>query len=98
MSGGIRATVRDPDGVEVVLRDERWAHIIGGHPELVGFEASILAAISAPSVRRPGRDPDERWYYVEPRPPSPSRWLKVVVRYGPHGGWIVTAFLRRRMP
>jgi len=82
----------------VVLREERWRHVVDGHPELASLEAAVLRAVSHPTRDRAGRDADERWYYLELVPPRPSRWLKVVVRYGVQDGWIVTAFLRRRMP
>jgi hypothetical protein len=97
-AAGVRATVSDPDGVSVVLREERWGHIVAGHPELGPLEAQLLQAVAAPAHRRPGRSLGETWFYYELAPSSPSRWLKVVVRYKEREGWIVTAFLRRSMP
>jgi hypothetical protein len=95
---GIRATVADPDGVEVVLREERWAHITAGHPELGRLESAVLRAVSSPTETLIGRSSGESWFYLDLGRHAPAGWLKVVVRYGQQGGWIVTAFLRRSMP
>jgi hypothetical protein len=91
------ASVVDPDGRIVRLDANRWTHIADGHPELRAHQADILKAVETPSRRVPGRRPDEEWFYLEGN--GPSRWLKVVVRYG-HGkdGSIVTAFARRSLP
>jgi hypothetical protein len=93
----ILVTVVDPDGRRVDLYDERWSHIIDGHPELARYQNEVVEAVRAPSRRKPGRELGEEWYYREQV--GPSRWLKVVVRYGlSDRGWIVTAFARRSMP
>jgi hypothetical protein len=36
------------DGVEVVLSDERWGHIVFRHPELKDKLRLVLSAVSAP--------------------------------------------------
>jgi hypothetical protein len=95
---GIRSTVADPDEVEVVLREERWAHITVGHPELARLESAVLRAVSSPTKTPTGRSSGESWFYLDLGRRAPARWLKVVVRYGQQDGWIVTAFLRRSMP
>ena len=87
----------DPDGRSVVFSEARWVHIFQGHPELRQHRQSILEAVRAPSRRLPGRRASEEWFYKADV--GPSRWLKVVVRYGATGdGWIVTAFARRSLP
>jgi hypothetical protein len=97
MADGSIATVLDPDGRSVALTEERWAHIIDGHPELRRFRESVLEAVQAPSRRLPGRSLGEEWFYKAGA--GPSRWLKVVVRYDANDrGRIVTAFARRSMP
>jgi hypothetical protein len=97
MADGNIATVLDPDGRSVALSEERWAHIIDGHPELRSFRESVLEAVQAPSRRLPGRSLGEEWFYRAGG--GPSRWLKVVVRYdASDSGRIVTAFARRSLP
>lgn len=91
------ATVIDPNGRTVHLTEERWGHIVAGHPELESHLVDMLAAVRDPRHRLRGRREDEEWFYLDKI--GPSRWLKVVVRYGESGdGWIVTAFARRSMP
>lgn len=97
-TGGRRAEVTDPDGHRVVLTEERWGHILVGHPEIGPLEAVLLATVASPTRRLAGRIPREQWYYLELERPRPSRWLKVVVSYGEQEGRIVTAFLRRSLP
>jgi hypothetical protein len=92
----VLATVADPDGRPVVLTAERWRHILDGHPELAPHRAQLLAAVRAPTERRPGRAPGEVWCFLATA--RPSRWLQVVVHYRGGRGRIVTAFARRALP
>ncbi len=92
----VMATADDPDGRPVVLTVERWQHILDGHPDLAPFQALVLTAVRGPDYRRPGRWPDEEWFYLATA--RPSRWLKVVVVYEGERGRIVTAFARRAVP
>jgi hypothetical protein len=88
--------IADQQGREVELTADRWTHITAGHPEMVGHQAGILAAVQHPTRHLPGRRPGEDWYYLENV--GPSRWLKVVVAYRGERGSITTAFARRRLP
>lgn len=89
--------MRDPTGRAVSLDDERWAHIIDGHPELRDIQTEILRAVESPSEVIAGRAPDEEWFYLAGA--GPSRWLKVVVVFDRQDrGRIITAFGRRRKP
>lgn len=90
-------TITDPCGRAVHLTDERWAHIIDGHPYMAPFRAEVLRAVQAPSdrVERPRSGQD--WFYL--RDAGPSRWLKVVVAFDEDSvGSIRTAFPRRGKP
>ena len=90
-------STRDPKGREISLDDERWAHIVDGHPELSDFRGDVLRAVEAPTEILAGRAPDEEWFYLTDA--GPSRWLKVVVVFDPADhGRIITAFGRRRKP
>ncbi|MGH9068263.1 MAG: hypothetical protein ACRD0J_12375 [Acidimicrobiales bacterium] len=48
-SSAHRAMVEDPEGRSVLLTEERWSHIVAGHPELEGHEQAVLQAVVAPS-------------------------------------------------
>jgi hypothetical protein len=89
--------VRDPQGREVSLDGERWAHIVDGHPELREIQEEVLRVVESPTEVLAGRMPDEEWFYLERA--GPSRWLKVVVVFDrADSGRIITAFGRRRKP
>ncbi len=92
----VTLAVLDADGRSVELTDERWTHIIGGHPELAPHRDEVLSAVQAPDHRHAGRRPGEQWFYSEAV--GPSRFLKVVVAYDDRQGRIITAFARRSMP
>jgi hypothetical protein len=89
--------MRDRQGREVLLSDERWRHIVSAHPEIKAYEEEVRRAVESPTARLAGREPDEEWLYLEGA--GPSRWLKVVVVFNSEGGGrIITAFARRRKP
>jgi hypothetical protein len=87
--------VRTLDGRLVVLRADRWRHIVDGHPELAEHRELVLSAVEGPSATRVGRRAGETWFYGQG---GPSRFLKVVVHWTDDRGAIVTAFARRRLP
>jgi hypothetical protein len=87
----------DPCGRTVYLVEERWQHIVDGHPYMVPFRLEVFRAVEAPTdlieQPRPGQD----WFYL--RDAGPSRWLKVVVAFDEDSvGSIRTAFPRRSKP
>ena len=88
--------VADPDGRQVLLDMDGWEHIVRRHPELASHQASVVAAVQVPTLRRQGRVGGEHWFYLQGS--GVSRWLKVVVRYTGSQGRIVTAFPRRSIP
>jgi hypothetical protein len=42
--------VQDPQGVEVTITDERWLHIVDGHPEMAPHRADLERTISQPLI------------------------------------------------
>ena len=89
--------MRDPKGRAVILEQERWEHILSGHPELGRYKQDIAQAVEAPSEILAGRADDEEWFYLAGG--GPSRWLKVVVVFDlKEEGRIITAFGRRKKP
>jgi hypothetical protein len=87
----------DPLGRTVYLTEERWRHIIDGHPYMAPFRGEVLQAVEAPTdlIEKPRSDQD--WFYL--RDAGPSRWLKVVVAFDEDStGSIRTAFPRRSKP
>lgn len=67
-----------------------------GHPELRGHRDDVMRTVREPTLRMPGRTPNQEWFYLEGV--GPSRYLKVVVEFTQDRGRIVTAFARRSTP
>lgn len=91
------SSVVDPLGRTVHLSEERWQHIVDGHPYMAPHLGDVLHAVQRPTEHvaepRPGQD----WFYLEGA--GPSRWLKVVVAFDENSVESVrTAFPRRAMP
>ncbi len=87
----------DPLGRTVQLTEERWGHIIEGHPYMAPFRADLMRAIEEPTHRIEQPRPDQDWFYLQDA--GPSRWLKVVVAFDEDSvGSILTAFPRRNKP
>jgi len=42
--------LKDPTGVDVTLTEERWVHILGGHPEMDKHRVDLERTIEAPDV------------------------------------------------
>ena len=87
----------DSLGRTVRLPEERWQHIIDGHPYMAPFHAEVLRAVEAPTdlIEQPRSGQD--WFYL--RDSGPSRWLKVVVAFDEDSvGSIRTALPRRSKP
>lgn len=89
-------SVRDPDGREVVLTAERWAHVLDRHPYIDVTPEEIIGAVARPDERARARQPHEEWFYR--RGAGPSFWIRIVVHYERGYGLVVTAFPRRSFP
>ena len=89
-------STRDPDGRTVVLADERWDHVILGHPYIGVSPEDVIDAVAWPDAHLAGpRFGEERFYRAEP---GPSAWMRVVVHYADGQGLILTAFPQRACP
>ncbi len=87
----------DPLGRPARLTEERWSHIIDGHPYMAPFRADVMRAIETPTHRIEQARAGQDWFYLANA--GPSRWLKVVVAFDEHSiGSVRTAFPRRSKP
>jgi hypothetical protein len=85
--------VRSRNGVPVRLTDERWAHIAEEHCELAGLRSDVLEAIAFPErILEGGRG--ER---LAVREVEPGKAMVVVYRELADDGFVITAFLTRRL-
>ncbi len=95
-------TARDRLDREVVLTEERLAHIIDEHPEVASSLADLRAAVESPDrSTRDRRAVHGECHYR--RESASGRWLRVVVHYGPvppqrtWAGRVVTAHFVRNV-
>lgn len=80
-------------GVPIRLTDERWAHIAEEHAELAGWRQEVLETVDSPSRIVLGRAGER----LALREVEPGKFLVAVYREGDQDGFIITAFLTRRI-
>lgn len=64
MSGGVRWIVRDREGNEIYLTQERWDHITDStnHPEMEGFEDELIQTIQCGRRKQDPLNPQKYVY------------------------------------
>ncbi len=85
--------VRSNNNVPIRLTDERWAHITEEHSELAGMRYDILETLASPEKVYKAIT-GERFAVREN---EASKVLIVVYREFESDGFVITAFLTRRM-
>jgi hypothetical protein len=85
--------ITSKNGKSIRLTDERWAHIAEEHNELAGWRYSVLETISEPTRILAGNAGE----LLAVREVETGKWLVVVYREGATDGFIITAFLTRRI-
>ena len=86
-------TVLAPLGVVVRLTDERWAHITEEHSELAGMRFEILETVAQPNRIFRGLNGE----LLAVREIEGNKFLVVIYRETDSDGFIITAFLTRRI-
>lgn len=79
---GIRAIMLDRWKRTVVLSDERWKHIVDGHPAMDGLELALKCAVESADQRHTARGAEKLFG----KNLGPAKWLVVVVAYDESGG------------
>ena len=85
--------VASKGGLPIRLTDERWAHVTEEHSELAGWRLDVLEAIGAPDRVLAGSMGD----LLAVRELEPGKHLVVVYREEEADGFIITAFMTRRL-
>jgi hypothetical protein len=80
-------------GVPIRLTDERWAHITEEHCELAGLRSAVVETVSHPERIMLGGDGER----LAIREWEVGKHLVVVYREHADDGFIITAFLTRRI-
>ena len=86
-------TVLSQNNIPIRLTDERWAHITEEHCELAGMRLEVLEAIENPSRILAGREEE----LLAIQETEKTKFLVVVYRELSNDGFIITAFLTRRI-
>jgi hypothetical protein len=81
------------NGIAIRLTDERWAHITEEHCELAGLRAEVIETVSHPDRVLSGGGGE----LIAVHELSAGKHLVVVYREDTDDGFIITAFLTRRV-
>ena len=79
--------------VDIRLTDERWSHIVEEHNELAGMRLDVLETLSDPERVIQGN----HGALMSVRERNPGKYLVVVYTELGSEGFIITAFLTRRI-
>jgi hypothetical protein len=80
-------------GISIRLTDERWSHITEEHCELAGLRSDVVETVSHPDRVLLGGDGE----LMAVREVEMGKHLVVVYREQNDDGFIITAFLTRRI-
>jgi hypothetical protein len=86
-------TVASVSGIRIRLTDERWSHITEEHSELAGMRPDVLEVVARPTGVFEGGAGE----LLAAREVESGKWLVVVYRELGDDGFIITAFLTRRV-
>lgn len=81
------------NSVLIRLTDERWAHITEEHAELAGLRLEVLENVAQPTRILAGGASE----LLAIRELESGKWLVVVYRELENDGFVITAFLTRRI-
>jgi hypothetical protein len=81
------------NGVRIRLTAERWIHIVSGHGELEGMEQEVLGTVAQPERIVSGGAGE----FLAIRETEPGKYLVAIYRQESNDGFIITAFLTRRV-
>ena len=85
--------VLSKSGAPIRLTDERWVYITEEHDELTGLRSEVLQTIAEPGRIIAGRAGE----LLALRELEKGKWLVVVYRELGDDGFVITAFLTRRL-
>lgn len=86
-------TVLSKNNIPIRLTDERWVHITEEHCELAGMRLEILETVAEPGQILAGNQNE----LLAAREIEPGKYLVVVYRELNRDGFIITAFVTRRV-
>ena len=81
-------TVKSQNGVSIVLTEERWAHIVDGHPEMIHRRRQVLDTVGSPERILEGGAGE----LLAVTRSGERGWLVVVYKEQDVAGFVITAF------
>ena len=89
----MRNSVVSVNGINIRLTDERWSHIVEEHRELDGLRTDVLQTVRQPDRVLVGNEGE----YLAIREIEQGKYIIVVYRELEKDGFVMTAFLTRRV-
>jgi hypothetical protein len=87
------STALSKNGISIRLTEERWTHIADEHGELAGLRLEVLKAVEEPQRIVEGGDGE----LLAVREFDLGKYIVVVYREQENDGFVITAFLTRRI-
>ena len=87
------STALSKNGISIRLTEERWTHIADEHGELAGLRLEVLKAVEEPQRIVAGGGGE----LLAVREFDLGKYIVVVYREQENDGFIITAFLTRRI-
>jgi len=85
------------NGVRVRLTDERWQHIVNGHPEMASERARVLQSLEEPDLIQSGDFGELLAIRIWPATALGEKYMVVAYREVDQAdGFVLTAYLTRR--
>ena len=86
-------TVKSVTGKTIRLPDERWIHIVEGHPEMAGHLNDVLLAVATPDMVLQGTVDELLATVYEHK----TKLLVVVYKENETDGFIITAYFTSKV-
>jgi hypothetical protein len=89
-------TVFSKNSIPIRLTDERWSHILAGHPEMSAYHDEVLAAISEPTAIYEGSRGD--LIAVSQQVEGTNKHIVVAYKETEdYDGFIITAYISNKL-
>jgi hypothetical protein len=97
-SPGSAPAARSRNGVPIRLPDERWFHIVAGHPAMVDQRPRLLETLREPDLIQQGVGGELLAIRFYEQTPLTRKFLVVAYREtSPTDGFVITAYFARRI-
>lgn len=81
------------NNILIRFTNERWIHIIIGHPELIGYHDEVLKTIEDPEAIYAGKTGE----YIAIKHIKNEKYIIVIYKKLNNDGFVITAFITKRI-